>query len=112
MTRIIINCTNVDSNRNISDIFNFSKDKDFSEGCHLVSVVGNCQPALVLTKEDIELHFNINMIGVRGEKGGGALRTDSWLQTPEAQSSSSCFEPEGWVSIITFSFTFDMIIVI
>ena len=78
-------------------------------------MVGNCQPALVLTKEDIELHFNINMIGVRGEKGekgGGALRTDSWLQTPEAQSSSSCFETEGWVSIITFSFTFDMIIVI
>ena len=56
--------------RYISDIFNFSKNKDFSEGCHLVLVVGNCQPALVLTKEDIELHFNINMIGVRGEKGG------------------------------------------
>ena len=32
-------------------------------------MVGNCQPALVLTKEDIELHFNINMIGVRGARG-------------------------------------------
>ena len=33
-------------------------------------MVGNCQPALVLTKEDIELHFNINMIGVRGAARG------------------------------------------
>ena len=47
----------------------YSKDKDFSGGCHgvlVLSVVRNCQPDLMLTKEDIELHFNINMIGIRG----------------------------------------------
>ena len=48
----------------------YSKDKDFSGGRHSVLMVGNCQPALVLTKEDIELHFNINMIGARGAARG------------------------------------------
>ena len=31
-------------------------------------MVRNSKPSLMLTKEDIELHFNINMIGGRGER--------------------------------------------